>query len=108
MLRQPRGTKRRERRKGKRYFARSIRSRRFSLITNSSAIKSRSRFQRFITTRNSPTSSNAQEKPTLYEVKDGAPNLINFDLRDGVYIAPKVVDKGYLVIGKHRLDFERN
>ena len=52
--------------------------------------------------------SNAQEKPTLYEVKDGAPNLINFDLRDGVYIAPKVIDKGYLVIGKHRLDFERN
>src|SRR6266851_155698 len=52
--------------------------------------------------------SSAQEKPTLYEVKDGAPNLINFDLRDGVYIAPKVIDKGYLVIGKHRLDFERN
>ena len=50
----------------------------------------------------------AQEKPTLYEVKDGAPNLINFDLRDGVYIAPMVIDKGYLVIGKHRLDFERN
>jgi type IV secretion system protein VirB9 len=41
-------------------------------------------------------------------VKDGAPNLINFDLRDGVYIAPKVIDKGYLVIGKRRLDFERN
>jgi type IV secretion system protein VirB9 len=52
--------------------------------------------------------SSAQEKPTLYEVKDGVPNLINFDLRDGVYIAPKVIDKGYLVIGKHRLDFERN
>jgi type IV secretion system protein VirB9 len=52
--------------------------------------------------------SSAQEKPTLYEVKDGVPNLINFDLRDGVYIAPKVIDKGYLVIGNHRLDFERN
>ncbi len=52
--------------------------------------------------------SSAQEKPTLYEMKDGAPNLINFDLRDGVYIAPKVIDKGYLTIGKHRLDFERN
>jgi len=51
--------------------------------------------------------SSAQEKPTLYEVKDGAPNLVNFDLRDGVYIVPKVVDKGYLSIGKHRLDFER-
>jgi type IV secretion system protein VirB9 len=52
--------------------------------------------------------SSTQEKPTLYEVKDGAPNLINFDLRDGVYIAPKVIDKGYLVIGSHRLDFERS
>jgi type IV secretion system protein VirB9 len=41
-------------------------------------------------------------------VKDGAPNLINFDLRDGVYIAPKIIDKGYLVIGKHRFDFARN
>lgn len=51
--------------------------------------------------------SSAQEKPTLYEVKDGAPNLINFDLKDGVYIVPKVLDKGYLAIGKHRLDFER-
>ncbi len=52
--------------------------------------------------------SAAQEKPTLYEVKDGAPNLINFDLKDGVYIVPKVMDKGYLAIGKHKLDFERN
>ncbi len=50
----------------------------------------------------------AQEKPTLYEIKDGAPNLINFDLQDGVYIAPKVIDKGYLAIGKHRLTFERS
>jgi type IV secretion system protein VirB9 len=49
----------------------------------------------------------AQEKPTLYEVKDGSPNLINFDLRDGVYVVPKVLDSGYLVIGKHRMDFKR-
>ena len=52
--------------------------------------------------------SSAQEKPTLYEVKDGAPNLINFELQAGVYIVPKILDRGYLVIGKHRLDFERN
>ena len=51
--------------------------------------------------------SSAQEKPTLYEVKDGSPNLINFDLRDGVYVIPKVLDSGYLVIGKHRMDFKR-
>lgn len=52
--------------------------------------------------------SAAQEKPSLYEIKDGAPNLINFDLQNGVYIVPKIIDKGYLVIGKYRLDFERN
>src|SRR5215471_14711319 len=43
--------------------------------------------------------SAAQEKPSLYEIKDGAPNLINFDLQNGVYIVPKVIDKGYLVAG---------
>lgn len=52
--------------------------------------------------------SKAQEKPTLYEVKDGAPNLINFDLHDGVYVVPKILDRGYMVIGAHRLEFERN
>jgi type IV secretion system protein VirB9 len=51
--------------------------------------------------------SAAQEKPTLYEIKDGAPNLINFELQSGVYVIPKILDRGYLVIGKHRLDFER-
>jgi type IV secretion system protein VirB9 len=28
-------------------------------------------------------------------------------LKDGTYILPKIVDKGYLEIGKHRLTFER-
>jgi type IV secretion system protein VirB9 len=51
--------------------------------------------------------SSAQEKPTLYEVKDGSPNLINFDLKDGVYVVPKILDSAYLVIGKHRMDFKR-
>jgi type IV secretion system protein VirB9 len=51
--------------------------------------------------------SSAQEKPTLYEVKDGSPNLINFDLKDGVYVVPKILDSGYLMIGKHRMDFKR-
>ena len=51
--------------------------------------------------------SSAEEKPTLYEVKDGSPNLINFDLKEGVYVIPKILDSGYLVIGKHRMDFKR-
>ena len=49
----------------------------------------------------------AQEKPTIYEVKDGKPNLINFDLVNGVYVIPKIVDQGYLALGKRKLNFER-
>ena len=52
--------------------------------------------------------SSAQEKPTLYEIKDGKPNLINFDLSNGVYVIPKIVDKGYLALGKKKLPFERH
>jgi type IV secretion system protein VirB9 len=48
-----------------------------------------------------------EETPTLYELADGKPNLINFDYRNGVYVTEKVLDRGYLVIGKKRLDFTR-
>src|ERR1700722_705536 len=50
----------------------------------------------------------AQEKPTIYELKDGKPNLINFDLANGVYVIPKILDRGYLVLGKKKLNFERH
>ena len=49
----------------------------------------------------------ASEKPAIYEIKDGKPNLINFDLLNGVYIVPKIVDNGYLAIGKKKLAFSR-
>lgn len=49
----------------------------------------------------------ASEKPAIYEVKDGKPNLINFDLANGVYIVPKIMDNGYLAIGKKKLTFSR-
>jgi type IV secretory pathway VirB9-like protein len=49
----------------------------------------------------------AREKPTLYEVKDGKPSLINFQLVNGVYIAPKVLNAGYLAVGKKRVVFAR-
>jgi type IV secretory pathway VirB9-like protein len=49
----------------------------------------------------------AQEKPTIYELKDGKPNLVNFELTNGVYIVPKIVDRGYFVLGKKKLTFER-
>ncbi|TMF41698.1 MAG: conjugal transfer protein, partial [Chloroflexi bacterium] len=49
----------------------------------------------------------AREKPTLYEMKDGKPNLINFQFDNSVYIAPKILDSGYLVVGKKKLTFSR-
>jgi type IV secretory pathway VirB9-like protein len=49
----------------------------------------------------------AREKPSLYEVKDGKPNLVSFQLENGVYIVPKIVDRGYLAIGKKKLTFIR-
>ncbi len=48
-----------------------------------------------------------EETPTLYEVKDGKPNLVNFDYKDGVYVVDKILDAGYLAIGKQKLNFER-
>ena len=50
----------------------------------------------------------APEKPAIYEIKDGKPNLINFDLQNGVYIIPKIVDAGYLAIGKKKVTFTRH
>ncbi len=49
----------------------------------------------------------AREKPTLYEIKDGKPNLISFQVENGVYIAPKIIDAGYLAVGKKKLPFAR-
>src|SRR5216683_1669180 len=49
----------------------------------------------------------AREKPTLYEVKDGKPSLINFQLANGVYIVPKILNAGYLAVGKKRVVFAR-
>jgi type IV secretion system protein VirB9 len=48
-----------------------------------------------------------EETPTLYEIKDKEPNLINFDYKDGVYVAEKILDRGYLAIGKQKLAFTR-
>lgn len=49
----------------------------------------------------------APEKFAVYAVKDGKPDLVNFQLQDNTYIIPQVVDKGYLCIGKHKLVFTR-
>jgi type IV secretion system protein VirB9 len=48
-----------------------------------------------------------EETPTLYEVKDGKPSLVNFEYRNGMYVVEKILDQGYLAIGKKKLDFRR-
>ncbi|HEV2313709.1 MAG TPA: TrbG/VirB9 family P-type conjugative transfer protein [Candidatus Acidoferrales bacterium] len=50
----------------------------------------------------------APEKPAIYEMKDGKPNLTNFDLDNGMYIVPKIMDAGYLAIGKKKVNFTRH
>ncbi|MDE2784436.1 MAG: TrbG/VirB9 family P-type conjugative transfer protein [Gemmatimonadota bacterium] len=48
--------------------------------------------------------SRAQEAPALYELKDGEPALVAFDLSgDGLYVARHVLDDGWLQIGDRRL-----
>jgi type IV secretion system protein VirB9 len=51
--------------------------------------------------------TNAPEKFSIYEMKDGKPNLISYELREGTYIIPKVMDSGYFELGKKRLEFSR-
>jgi type IV secretory pathway VirB9-like protein len=48
-----------------------------------------------------------EETPTLYSLEDGKPNLVNFDYRNGLYVVDKILDRGYLVIGKQKLNFTR-
>ena len=45
----------------------------------------------------------AQEAPALYELKDGSPNLVSYDLsQDGLYVVRHVLGDGWLAIGKNR------
>lgn len=51
--------------------------------------------------------TNAPEKFSIYETKDGKPNLISYELRNGTYVVPKVMDSGYFELGKKRTEFSR-
>ena len=51
------------------------------------------------------------ELPALYELVDDAlgrtsPNLVNFQVDRGLYIVPKILERGYLTLGTHKLVFE--
>ncbi len=48
-----------------------------------------------------------EETPALYEVKAGKPSLINYDFNDGLYTVSKELTRGYLIIGKQKVEFHR-
>ena len=51
--------------------------------------------------------TDARELPTLYEVTgDGAPALVNFQVENGTYVVPKVLERGYLALGGQKLEFQ--
>jgi type IV secretory pathway VirB9-like protein len=49
--------------------------------------------------------TDAHELPALYEITDGAPSLVNFNVEHGTYVVPKVVERGYLSLGKEHFSF---
>ena len=52
--------------------------------------------------------SDATELPALYETKDGKPAVVNFQVQNGgIYVVPKVLERGYLALGNERLAFEQ-
>jgi len=52
--------------------------------------------------------SDATELPALYELKDGQPAVLNFQVRGrGTYVVPKVLDRGYLALGDAKFSFSQ-
>lgn len=50
--------------------------------------------------------SDATELPALYELKDGKPAVVNFQVHAGTYVVPKVLERGYFALGSERISFE--
>jgi type IV secretory pathway VirB9-like protein len=51
--------------------------------------------------------TDATELPALYEIKDGTPALVNFQVHGGTYVVPKVIERGYLALGKAQFSFSQ-
>ena len=49
--------------------------------------------------------TDAPEKFSVYEMRDGKPNLVTYQLSNGTYVIPKVMDSGYVELGKKRMEF---
>jgi hypothetical protein len=43
----------------------------------------------------------------FYELKDGKPDLIPFQVENGVYIVSKVLDNAYLALGNKKITLAR-
>jgi type IV secretory pathway VirB9-like protein len=52
-------------------------------------------------------SAQPEETASFYELKDGKPNLVEFQYKDGLYIVRDIVDHGFLQVGKKRTDIQR-
>jgi type IV secretory pathway VirB9-like protein len=48
-----------------------------------------------------------EEPPVVYELKDKKGSLINFDFANGLYTIPKLLQNGYVAIGKAKVEFHR-
>lgn len=48
-----------------------------------------------------------QDAPSLYESLDGKDTLVQYTLSNGVYTVPKILDAGYLRIGRSKVEFHR-
>ena len=48
-----------------------------------------------------------EEPPAVYELKDKKGSLINFDFANGLYTVPKLLQNGYVAIGKSKVEFHR-
>ena len=48
-----------------------------------------------------------EETPAIYEFKDGKPNVVAFQYKNGVYVVDKILGEGYLRIGDAKLTFKR-
>lgn len=49
----------------------------------------------------------APEKFSVYDMKDGKPNLVNYQLREGTYIIPTVLQEGYVQLGEKKMTFKQ-
>jgi type IV secretion system protein VirB9 len=49
----------------------------------------------------------APELPAIYETTEEGPQLVESEYRDGLFVIKKVLDRGYLALGKQQLPFSR-